>query len=436
MRSPNGWKPWASAKRAINYRLRDWLISRQRYWGTPIPIVYCDGAASCRSPTTQLPVLLPPRALRHRPRGHRSRTVPEFVNTTCPKCGGPARRETDTMDTFFDSSWYYLRYLDPHDDKAPWDAANRAHWMPVDQYIGGAEHAVLHLLYARFFYKFFVDRGWVTGRDEPFARLFNQGLVLRDGDKMSKSRGNVVGDRRDRRTQRRRRDAPVLALRNAARRYDQLDRRRHQRTRTPAQPDVARVRTVLCCPSSCADFPSSCACRRATDDPFRQHSGRKGAASRGAPRSEVGTRRNALAPLPLQRNDRANRRTGQRDDGRRRSDARFRRDGVCSQRAAGSRRAVRPAHRRRVVGAHGTRRLRSLGAVRRARRSRLSGRRNHAGRSSERQGSRENSGPEGTTEDAAVALAMGDSNVRAHLDGKEVRKRVYVADKLLNIVVD
>ncbi len=168
--------------KSVNYKLRDWLISRQRYWGTPIPIVYCGGCGEMPVPDDQLPVLLPPRS-----------RVEEFLETTCPKCGGPAQRESDTMDTFFESSWYYLRYLDPHNDRAPWAIERARHWMNVDQYIGGAEHTVLHLLYSRFFYKFFHDRGWVTGPDEPFQHLFHQGLVLRDGDKMSKSRGNVVG---------------------------------------------------------------------------------------------------------------------------------------------------------------------------------------------------------------------------------------------------
>ncbi|MBV9027309.1 MAG: leucine--tRNA ligase [Candidatus Eremiobacteraeota bacterium] len=166
----------------IGYKLRDWLISRQRYWGTPIPIVYCARCGEVAVPDEQLPVLLPPRG------GYE-----EFLTTACPRCGEPARRESDTMDTFFESSWYYLRYLDPHNDAAPWSSEAARRWMNVDQYIGGAEHAVLHLLYSRFFYKFFHDRGWIAGSDEPFQRLFHQGLVLRDGDKMSKSRGNVVG---------------------------------------------------------------------------------------------------------------------------------------------------------------------------------------------------------------------------------------------------
>ncbi|HXW76731.1 MAG TPA: leucine--tRNA ligase, partial [Candidatus Eremiobacteraceae bacterium] len=176
--------------KSVNYRLRDWLISRQRYWGTPIPIVYCDVCGEVGVPDDRLPILLPPREP-VRGEGSPLASIPAFIETTCPKCGGPARRESDTMDTFFESSWYYLRYLDPHNDRRPWDERRAARWMNVDQYIGGAEHTVLHLLYSRFFYKFFHDRGWVSGADEPFERLFHQGLVLRDGEKMSKSSGNV-----------------------------------------------------------------------------------------------------------------------------------------------------------------------------------------------------------------------------------------------------
>jgi leucyl-tRNA synthetase len=176
----------------VNYRFRDWLVSRQRYWGTPIPIVYCDTCGEVAVPDEQLPVLLP---LNVPVTGEGSPLArdPAFTNTACPKCGGRARRESDTMDTFFESSWYYLRYLDPRNERFPWDPAKAEHWMPVDQYIGGSEHAVLHLLYSRFFYKFFHDKGWVSGQDEPFTRLFHQGMVLYNGEKMSKSRGNVIG---------------------------------------------------------------------------------------------------------------------------------------------------------------------------------------------------------------------------------------------------
>ena len=178
--------------KTVNYRFRDWLVSRQRYWGTPIPIVYCQGCGEVPVPDDQLPVLLPEN-VPITGEGSPLARDPDFINTTCPKCGEPAKRESDTMDTFFESSWYYLRYLDPHNASAPWAKEHAQKWMNMDQYIGGAEHAVLHLLYSRFFYKFFHDRGWVTGPDEPFQRLFHQGFVLYNSEKMSKSRGNVVG---------------------------------------------------------------------------------------------------------------------------------------------------------------------------------------------------------------------------------------------------
>ncbi|HEY8313479.1 MAG TPA: leucine--tRNA ligase [Candidatus Baltobacteraceae bacterium] len=175
-----------------NFRLRDWLVSRQRYWGTPIPIVYCDRDGEVAVPDDQLPVRLPANVPITGEGSPLARDA-DFINTTCPKCGGPATRESDTMDTFFESSWYYLRYIDPSNEHVPWSAEKVAQWAPVDQYIGGAEHAVLHLLYSRFFYKFFHDQGWVAGPNEPFTRLFHQGFVLYNGEKMSKSHGNVVG---------------------------------------------------------------------------------------------------------------------------------------------------------------------------------------------------------------------------------------------------
>jgi len=179
-------------ERTVNYRVRDWLISRQRYWGTPIPIVYCPRHGEVLVPDAELPIVLPADVPIDGEGSPLARDA-AFSQTTCPKCGGAARRESDTMDTFFESSWYYVRYLDARNATRPFDPARVAPWLNVDQYIGGAEHAVLHLLYARFFYKYFHDKGWVSGPDEPFARLFNQGMVLRNGEKMSKSRGNVVG---------------------------------------------------------------------------------------------------------------------------------------------------------------------------------------------------------------------------------------------------
>ena len=175
----------------INWRLRDWLISRQRYWGSPIPIVYCEQCGTVPVPREDLPVLLP-EVDDYLPKGRSPLAgVDEFVNTTCPNCDGPATRETDTMDTFVDSSWYYFRYPDAHNDEAIFDPEKPAYWMPVDQYIGGIEHAVLHLLYARFYTKVLRDLGMLKV-DEPFQALLSQGMVVKDGAKMSKSKGNVV----------------------------------------------------------------------------------------------------------------------------------------------------------------------------------------------------------------------------------------------------
>jgi leucyl-tRNA synthetase len=178
-------------KASVNYRLRDWLISRQRYWGTPIPIIYCDKDGMVPVPDDQLPVRLPDTVDYAGSGNNPLNSDAAFLNTTCPKCGGPALRETDTLDTFIDSSWYWFRYLSPKNEGAPVDRALEDRWCPVDQYTGGAEHAVMHLLYSRFFTKAMADLGLVHER-EPFKRLFNQGQILgADGERMSKSRGNV-----------------------------------------------------------------------------------------------------------------------------------------------------------------------------------------------------------------------------------------------------
>jgi leucyl-tRNA synthetase len=175
----------------VSYRLRDWLISRQRYWGCPIPIVYCEECGAVPVPEKDLPVRLPD-VEDYAPKGRSPlAAAEEWVRVRCPSCKGPARRETDTMDTFVDSSWYFLRYCDARNSRAAWDPAVLAEWMPVDQYIGGVEHAILHLMYARFFCKALADLGHLTFQ-EPFSALFTQGMVTKDGAKMSKSRGNVV----------------------------------------------------------------------------------------------------------------------------------------------------------------------------------------------------------------------------------------------------
>lgn len=178
-------------KKTVNYRLRDWGISRQRYWGTPIPIVYCDACGTVPVPEDKLPVILPMDVEITGKGGSPLAGVISFVKTECPRCGGDARRETDTMDTFVDSSWYFLRYCSPKANDRPVNTGAVGYWMPVDQYIGGIEHAVLHLLYARFFTKVMRDLGLIK-IDEPFSNLLTQGMVIKDGAKMSKSKGNVV----------------------------------------------------------------------------------------------------------------------------------------------------------------------------------------------------------------------------------------------------
>ncbi|MEP6918702.1 MAG: class I tRNA ligase family protein, partial [Acidobacteriota bacterium] len=178
-------------ERTVQYRLKDWGISRQRYWGTPIPVIYCEKCGMVPVPSDSLPVLLP-KIAEFSGRGDSPLAqIPEFVNTTCPDCDGPARRETDTMDTFVDSSWYFFRFCDPQNAELPFDPDKVGYWGPVDFYSGGVEHAILHLIYSRFFARVFRDLGMTT-INEPFTRLLTQGMVLKDGQVMSKSKGNVV----------------------------------------------------------------------------------------------------------------------------------------------------------------------------------------------------------------------------------------------------
>ena len=176
---------------AVTFRIKDWGISRQRYWGTPIPMIHCATCGVVPVPDKDLPVILPKDAqLTGKGESPLART-PAFVNVDCPRCGEPARRETDTMDTFVDSSWYFYRYCDNHNDDAPFNSEAIKYWFPIDQYIGGVEHAILHLIYSRFWTKMMRDLGLISN-DEPAARLFTQGMVIKDGSKMSKNKGNVI----------------------------------------------------------------------------------------------------------------------------------------------------------------------------------------------------------------------------------------------------
>ena len=197
---------------SVSYKLRDWLVSRQRYWGCPIPVIYCEQCGIVPVPDSDLPVELP-EIDDYQPKGRSPlATAEDWVNVECPNCGGPGRRETDTMDTFVDSSWYYLRYCDARNDRAAWDRRVLDYWMPVDQYIGGVEHAILHLMYSRFFVKALADMG-LLGFQEPFQALFTQGMVLGpDGRKMSKSFGQRRQPDADRRSVWGRRRARVRAL--------------------------------------------------------------------------------------------------------------------------------------------------------------------------------------------------------------------------------
>ena len=261
----------------MQYRLKDWGISRQRYWGTPIPMIHCPVDGIVPVPDDQLPVELPKMA-EFTGRGDSPLAqVPEFVNVTCPKCGGPARRETDTMDTFVDSSWYFYRFADAHNDRLPFDPAKVAYWCPVDFYSGGVEHAILHLIYSRFFARVFRDLGMVD-HAEPFTHLLTQGMVLKDGDVMSKSKGNVVDPDTMIEQGRRRRAAAVCDVRGAAGEGSRVDRQRPGRQLPLARACLAHRAAVAAAVLAAAAPRSSVAAltegeralRRKTHDTIRR----------------------------------------------------------------------------------------------------------------------------------------------------------------------
>ena len=255
----------------VTYRLKDWLISRQRYWGTPIPVVYCEKDGMQPVPDAALPVVLPKDAPFTGEGGNPLDKVPEFVNATCPKCGGPARRETDTMDTFVDSSWYFYRYLSPKKDDGPFDAAAVRYWFPIDLYVGGIEHAILHLVYSRFWTKVMRDLGLVDF-DEPVLRLFPQGMVHKDGEVMSKSKGNTVAPGRRDRELRRRHPSPLRPGRGPSRDGARVERGADRAARfawssgpggswTGTPRPSRRRREAISCGSSCRRPRGTCAAR-------------------------------------------------------------------------------------------------------------------------------------------------------------------------------
>ena len=276
-------------KGEVQYRLKDWGISRQRYWGTPIPMIYCEKDGVVPVPYDQLPVELPKVDDVHAAAAiRRWRRCREFVNSTCPKCGGPARRETDTMDTFVDSSWYFLRFSDPEEHRAAVRPGRGGYWMPVDFYSGGVEHAILHLLYSRFFTRVLRDVGLVDF-DEPFKRLLTQGMVLKNGAVMSKSKGNVVDPDDMLAEVRRRCAAPLRDVRGAARKGSRVERRRASRAASAScsasggssttGPRRSAAKAIPACGDDCTDAERALRRRRTTRSGARRSTSKSGCTS-------------------------------------------------------------------------------------------------------------------------------------------------------------
>ncbi len=399
------------AKQAVSYRLRDWSFSRQRYWGAPIPIVYCDDCGLVPLPDDELPLLLP-EVEDYRPKG-----VPplasneEWMNVPCPRCGKPGRREADTMDTFVDSAWYFLRYVDPHNDSTPFDRRIVDYWAPVDQYIGGIDHATGHLLYSRFFVKVMNEMGLVGFR-EPFASVFHQGWVQLGGTKMSKSKGNVEGPDQLVRHARRRRRAPLHPLPGPRRPGHGVDAFR-----------ASRASHVSCgaCGGSCTRSPTAAA----TDGAVRHAAGAQGARD-----DREGDRRHQPAPV-VQHRHRGDHGARQRAVRATPSDpaARF-----AAETAVCLIQPYAPHVAEELWGVLGHERLweapwpEADPALLERETFELVIQVN--GRVRDRIEAAAT-----LSDDELVELAKGSEKVQAHLDGKEIRQAVVVPRKLVNFVV-
>ncbi len=413
----------ALGKPTITYRLRDWLISRQRYWGCPIPIISCPACGLVPVPDDQLPVVLP-EIEDYRPKGQPPlATATDWVNVPCPKCGGPAQRETDTMDTFMCSSWYYIRYVDPHDSEAAWERDDVDRWLPVDQYIGGVEHAILHLLYSRFFTKVFYDAGLV-GFKEPFKRLFTQGMIYKDGAKMSKSKGNVVAP--DELVARYGADALRLYVLFLGPPEDDAEwndggiagcYRFLQRLWTMVGGLAEEGVRVTASPPS----------------PGRAERGRARTCAQGALGDRQVHARLGRA-LPLQH--RRGRRHGAAErDGGAAGRGRARGRGVRRVGADLADPALRTAHRRGAVVAAG-RRTAVVRALARGRCGLPDARHARDRRPGQRQAARPvHRAPAGSSDDELSGLARALPNVASHLEGHEIVRVIVVPGKLVNFVV-